>query len=94
MKDMYSRALKAGNGKKVIISETGWPNLGSALEDSQPSLTNVIRYFINTQKWCKEENIDVFYFSGFDEMWKMRDEGNVGAYWGLWDKVGNLKYSK
>ncbi|MBT8149410.1 MAG: glycosyl hydrolase, partial [Pseudomonadales bacterium] len=26
MKDMYHRALNAGNGKKVIITETGWPN--------------------------------------------------------------------
>ena len=29
MKDMFQRALKAGNGKKVIISETGWPNKGT-----------------------------------------------------------------
>ncbi|MFT4724391.1 MAG: glucan 1,3-beta-glucosidase, partial [Colwellia sp.] len=25
MKDMYRRAIKAGKGKKVIITETGWP---------------------------------------------------------------------
>jgi len=92
MKDMYRRAVVAGKGKKVIVSETGWPNLGSTLEDSQPSIINAIRYFINAQKWCNEENIDMFYFSGFDEMWKMRDEGDVGAYWGLWDKDGNPKY--
>ena len=28
MKEMYRRAVWAGKGKKVIISETGWPNLG------------------------------------------------------------------
>ncbi len=94
MKDMYQRALKAGNGKKVIISETGWPNRGTAFEDSVPSLFNAIRYFINTQNWSKEDDIDVFYFSSFDEMWKMSDEGDVGAYWGLWDKDGKLKYTK
>ncbi len=94
MKDMYRRAVNAGNGKKVIISETGWPNKGTSFEDSEPSFNNAIRYFINTQKWYKEDNIDVFYFSGFDEMWKMSDEGDVGAYWGLWDKDGKLKYGK
>jgi len=34
----------------------------------------------------------VFYFSSFDEVWKVEDEGGVGAHWGLWDKRGNLKY--
>jgi exo-beta-1,3-glucanase (GH17 family) len=94
MKEMYRRASLAANGKKVIISETGWPDQGSSFEQSEPSFRNAIQYFINTQNWCREDNIDVFYFSGFDEMWKIGDEGDVGAYWGLWNKDGNLKYSK
>ena len=94
IKDMYQRALKAGNGKKVIICETGWPNRGGSIVDAEPSFNNAISYFINTQNWSKEENIDVFYFSAFDELWKTGDEGDVGAYWGLWDKNGKLKYSK
>lgn len=92
MKDMYNRATKAANGKKVIISETGWPNRGSSFEASKPSFENAVKYFINAQKWSVEENIDVFYFSSFDELWKIYDEGDVGAFWGLWDKDGNLKY--
>ncbi|QHI35318.1 hypothetical protein IMCC3317_06640 [Kordia antarctica] len=92
MKDMYNRALRAGNGKKVIITETGWPNKGTNLEGAFPSDTNAIKYFINTQKWSQEEDIDIFYFSSFDESWKVGDEGDVGAYWGLWDKHGNFKF--
>ncbi len=94
MKNMYYSALNAGKGKKVIISETGWPNRGSSFEASEPTFENALRYFINTQKWSHEENIDVMYFSSFDEMWKIGDEGDVGAYWGLWDKDGNLKYQE
>lgn len=94
IKDMYHRTLKAAQGKKVIISETGWPNRGTSFEHSEPTFQNAIRYFINTQAWCKEDQIEAFYFSGFDEVWKMGDEGDVGAYWGLWDKNGTLKYSK
>lgn len=94
MKDMYNTAVKAANGKKVIISETGWPNRGSAFEASEPSLENALKYFINTQKWSSEENIDVFYFSSFDELWKINDEGDVGAFWGLWNQNGELKYGK
>ena len=94
MKDMYHRAKAAGGGnKKVIISETGWPNKGTNLEGAFPSEINAIKYFINAQKWSKEEDIEIFYFSSFDEGWKVGAEGDVGAYWGLWDKDENLKYT-
>ncbi|MFP2996999.1 glycosyl hydrolase family 17 protein [Spongiivirga sp. MCCC 1A20706] len=92
MKDMYHRAMRAGNGKKVIISETGWPQKGTNLEGAFPSEENTIKYFINTQKWSVEEDIEIFYFSSFDESWKVGAEGDVGAYWGIWDKDENLKF--
>ncbi len=92
LKNMYYLAKNAANGKKVIISETGWPNIGTPERDSIPSYENAIRYFINAHTWTKSENIDLFYFSSFDETWKIEKEGDVGAYWGLWDKDGNLKY--
>jgi exo-beta-1,3-glucanase (GH17 family) len=92
MKDMYRRALQAARGKKVIISETGWPNIGTPTGDALPSEINAIRYFLNTCSWADEEGIEIFYFSSFDEAWKVEDEGDVGAYWGLWDKHGNIKY--
>ncbi len=93
MKDMYRRALKAANGKKVIITETGWPNIGTAERGAVPSTDNAMKYFINTYLWAEEDNIDIFYFSSFDETWKIKDEGDVGAYWGLWNKEGQLKYT-
>lgn len=93
MKDMYRRAQKAAKGKKVIITETGWPNLGSQEGGAIPSYENAMKYFINTYQWAEEDDLDIFYFSSFDEAWKVADEGDVGAYWGLWDKDGQLKYS-
>ena len=92
IKDMYQRALRAGNGKKVIITETGWPSQGTNLYGAVPSDENFMKYFINIQNWSKEESIDIHYFSSFDESWKVGTEGDVGAYWGLWDKDEKLKY--
>ena len=92
IKDMYQRALRAGNGKKVIISETGWPSQGSNLEGAYPSYENYLKYFMNMQKWAEEDDIEIFYFSSFDESWKVGAEGDVGAYWGLWDKDEKLKF--
>lgn len=92
MKDMYRQAERAGQGKKVIITETGWPSQGTNLEGAYPSFQNFLKYFMNTQKWSKEEAIEVFFFSSFDESWKVGAEGDVGAYWGLWDKDEKLKF--
>jgi exo-beta-1,3-glucanase (GH17 family) len=92
MKEMYRRALRAGGGKRVIVSETGWPNIGTATGGAVPSRENAIKYFIDTCRWAEEDGIEVFWFSSFDEAWKVDSEGDVGAYWGLWDKDGNPKY--
>ena len=92
MKEMYHKVQRVANGKKVIISETGWPNVGSAVKGSEPSYENAIKYFINTYQWAEEEGIEIFYFSAFDESWKVGQEGDVGAYWGLWDKDARKKY--
>jgi len=92
MKSMFHQARSVANGKKVIITETGWPSKGESFRDSNPSEQNAIKYFINTQLWSKDENIPIFYFSSFDEAWKVGAEGEVGAYWGLWDKNERLKF--
>jgi exo-beta-1,3-glucanase (GH17 family) len=93
MKEMYRRATVAARGKPVIISETGWPTTGAAFGSAVPSYENALNYFIQTYQWAAEDGIEIFYFSSFDESWKVGDEGDVGAYWGLWDKDGNLKYA-
>ncbi len=92
MRDMYNQAKSAANGKKVIITETGWPSFGEGLQGALPSFENAMMYFINSQVWSDKEDIDMFYFSSFDESWKVGAEGDVGAYWGLWDKDEKLKF--
>ena len=92
MQQMYNQAVRAGGGKKVIITETGWPSAGGSLRDAHASEENAIKYFINSQTWSEAQDIEIFYFSSFDESWKVGPEGDVGAYWGLWDKHEKLKF--
>ncbi|NNC49553.1 MAG: glycosyl hydrolase [Flaviramulus sp.] len=92
MQQMFGQAADAGRGKKVIITETGWPSQGSSLKGAVSNSENAMKYFINTQAWSARKNIEIFYFSSFDESWKVGGEGDVGAYWGLWDKNENLKF--
>jgi len=82
----------SSNGKKVIITETGWPSKGENVESAKPSELNAMKYFIAVQDWAKNNEIELFYFSSFDESWKVKQEGEVGAGWGIWDKNENLKF--
>lgn len=92
LKQMYAVTKAAANGKPVIITETGWPSQGDNTKEAEPSPEHAMKYFIETNNWANDEGIDLFYFSSFDESWKVHNEGDVGQRWGLWDKNENLKF--
>ena len=93
MQSMVRRTLAVAAGKRVIVSETGWPDQGSAFHGAVPGVEGAMRYFIDTQLWARQDGVEVFYFAAFDEAWKVGAEGDVGAYWGLWDKDGVPKFA-
>jgi exo-beta-1,3-glucanase (GH17 family) len=92
MKEMYARAVQAARGKRVAISETGWPSAGTPVGPAVPSVENAMRYLVATLEWTEAEGIDLFYFAAFDEAWKAGAEGDRGVTWGLWDEEGRPKY--
>ncbi|MEZ4986892.1 MAG: glycosyl hydrolase family 17 protein [Saprospiraceae bacterium] len=92
LKKMYYQAVHAGKGKKVLVTETGWPSQGESLKGAVPGAKSAMEYFINAQMWAMDEGVELFYFSSFDESWKVGAEGEVGAYWGIWDKHEKLKF--
>ena len=92
MQTMVARTRAAAPGKRVLISETGWPDQGSAFQGSVPSREGAMQYFVDCCRWAEEDGIELFYFAAFDEAWKVGAEGDVGAYWGLWDKDGVPKF--
>ena len=93
LRRMYGLVKAAGGEKLVIVTETGWPSNGKPVAGAVPSAENAMKYFIDVQQWAKGEGIKLFYFSSFDEPWKLAQEGEVGTQWGLWDKDGRPKYA-
>jgi exo-beta-1,3-glucanase (GH17 family) len=96
MQDMYRRVQKVANGKRVIISETGWPSSGGNFYGAESSLQGAYLYFLKAMEWAAEDDVEMFYFASFDEEWKVSGEageGDVGAHWGLWDENEKFKYS-
>ena len=92
LQEMYRKTVEAAQGKKVIITETGWPSIGTKVGGAEPSKENVMTYYVKTQLWAQYEEVDVFYFSSFDESWKIHFEGWAGTSWGLWDKNEKFKF--
>ncbi len=94
MQTMLARTRAAAKGKRVLISETGWPDRGSAFHSAVPSEEGAMQYFVDSIEWAEREGIEIFWFSSFDEAWKVGAEGDVGAYWGLWDKDARPKFQR
>jgi GPH family glycoside/pentoside/hexuronide:cation symporter len=89
---MHGLVKAAGGDKPVIVTETGWPGQGQAVAEAVPSAENAMRFFVDIQQWGRSEGAKLFYFSSFDEPWKLQQEGEVGTQWGLWDKDERPKY--
>ena len=92
MQTMVQRTRTAAPGKRIVISETGWPDQGSPFHAAVPCVEGAMQYFVDTMAWAQRDGIEVFYFAAFDEAWKVGAEGDVGAYWGLWDKDARPKF--
>ncbi|MDP2075955.1 MFS transporter [Hydrogenophaga sp.] len=92
LRRMFGLVQAAGGEKRVIVTETGWPGNGQPVAGAVPSAENAMRYFVDVQQWARQEGIKLFYFSSFDEPWKLRQEGELGTQWGLWDKDERPKY--
>lgn len=89
---MHQQVKASAQNKKIIVTETGWPSKGENTKAAVPDSDSAMKYFINAQLWAKDIDLDMFYFASFDESWKVGAEGEVGAYWGIWDKNEKLKY--
>jgi glycoside/pentoside/hexuronide:cation symporter, GPH family len=92
LRRMVGLVQAAGGDKRVIVTETGWPGSGQPVAGAVPSAENAMRYFVDVQQWARREGVKLFYFSSFDEPWKLQQEGEVGTQWGLWDKDERPKY--
>ena len=87
----YGELKLAAGDKEIRVSETGWPSGGQTLGDAEPTPGNAVRYFREFVTWARANSVRFFYFNAFDEAWKTRHEGRIGAHWGVWDADGQIK---
>jgi len=90
IENWYMEAVKKVNTssfhKEIIIAETGWPSCGENGDAASQAA-----FFNGFVSLAEQLNIQYFWFEAYDEQWKVRDEGEAGACWGVWDGEGRMK---
>lgn len=78
--------------KKLLIAEVGWPSEGRTRVKAVASAANQAMFLRHFLELAERENYDYFLMEAFDQPWKRKDEGAVGAYWGIYDVERQAKF--
>ena len=87
-KDMRKRFPK----KRLLLAEVGWPSHGRAQGQAEASHAEQAIYLRTLLNKLNSAGYDYFVIEAFDQLWKTGDEGDVGAYWGVYDVDRNQKF--
>jgi len=90
--DIYKMVQARFPGKKIVIGESGWPSDGRMRSDARPGRVEQVRYFSIFRTAAEREKFDYNVIEAFDQYWKARQEGTVGAAWGLLDAQRHDKF--
>jgi len=71
--------------KPLVIGEVGWPSRGRSRGEAVASHVNQALFVRHFLARTDLRDTDYFLLEAFDQPWKRAIEGDVGAYWGLYD---------
>ncbi|MGD8588395.1 MAG: glycosyltransferase [Chromatiales bacterium] len=79
--------------KPIVIAEVGWPSNGRTRQGAVASLANqavFLRRFIDR---ARQERYIYYVMEAFDQLWKAKNEGSVGSYWGVYNVEREPKFT-
>jgi len=82
-REVVRRMRRMFPGKPIAIGEVGWPSRGRWRADAAPSRVNQAVFLREFIRLAHEEGFDYNLIEAFDQVWKYKLEGTVGAAWGL-----------
>ncbi|WP_333840880.1 glycoside hydrolase family 17 protein [Pelomicrobium sp.] len=90
---VYDQVRAAFPGREIFIGETGWPSGGRQRQEAVPSRVNQARFVREFLSFAHRSGVGYNLIEAFDQPWKQRLEGTVGAHWGLYDGALRPKFS-
>lgn len=79
--------------KPIVIAEVGWPSDGRTRDSAVASTSNQAMFLRRFLDRAKDEGYIYYLMEAFDQPWKVRYEGGVGAYWGIYDVHRQAKFA-
>lgn len=80
-------------GKPILIGEAGWPTRGRNRGPAAVNMENAALFVRTLTKVSKENGFDYNVVEAFDQPWKAKLEGTVGAFWGVVDTHRDVKFT-
>lgn len=80
-------------GKPILIGEAGWPTKGRNRGPAAVNMESAAKFVRTLAKVSKENGFDYNVVEAFDQPWKAKLEGTVGAFWGVVDVDRRVKFS-
>ena len=89
---IIARIRSAFPGKPILLGETGWPSEGRSRGPARADRISAARFVRALPALAAKQNFDYNLVEAYDQSWKARLEGTVGARWGLFDTERQQKY--
>ena len=93
IEDRYEMVRQRFPDKSIIIAEAGWPSEGRVKKGSVPSSAMEAYFLRHFLILAAAKNYDYYVIEAFDQPWKAEQEGAVGAFWGIFDAEGQVKFN-
>ncbi len=78
--------------KPIIIGEVGWPSNGRTKQSAVADVATEAKFLRRFLHKAGQEGYIYYIMEAFDQPWKRKLEGSVGAYWGVYDVERNAKF--
>lgn len=91
--DIYHLIQQKFPGKPILIGEAGWPTRGRDRGPAAVNMVNAAKFVRTLAQVSKENGFDYNVVEAFDQPWKAKLEGTVGAFWGVVDSDRKVKFS-
>lgn len=84
-KQVQEEAKSIGTDKPILIGESGWPSGGKQRGFAIPSVVNEAKFIRDFIQVANKNGFDYNIVEAFNQPWKAKLEGVIGAKWGLYD---------
>ena len=84
VEENYTKIREAFPDKPILIGESGWPSAGRQRGGAIPSVVNEAKFVRSLVQLANKNGFDYNVVEAFNQPWKSKLEGVVGANWGVY----------